>query len=230
MNKAVLATISCSVVPLAPLAAERPNILFIMSDDQGAHAMSCYGSKINSTPNMDAIAKNGVRCNRVYATNPICAPSRACILSGMCSHKKGVVTNVTAFGAFVDIGIHQDGLVHVSELANRFIRDPSEVVKTGDKIKVRVLAVDKARNRVSLTCRSGTSAPRQYAGGPRPQSGAGRGGSSRGGGRSYSSSVCNANRGKIEGLDNEENLLAVGPRMRRSCLEVSGLFPMVSVA
>ena len=143
---------------------------------------------------------------------------------------EGVVTNVTAFGAFVDIGIHQDGLVHVSELADRFIRDPSEVVKTGDKIKVRVLAVDKARNRVSLTCRSGTSAPRQYAGGPRPQSGAGRGGSSRGGGRSYSSSVCNANRGKIEGLDNEENLLAVGPRMRRSCLEVSGLFPMVSVA
>ena len=143
---------------------------------------------------------------------------------------EGVVTNVTAFGAFVDIRIHQDGLVHVSELADRFIRDPSEVVKTGDKIKVRVLAVDKARNRVSLTCRSGTSAPRQYAGGPRPQSGAGRGGSSRGGGRSYSSSVCNANRGKIEGLDNEENLLAVGPRMRRSCLEVSGLFPMVSVA
>ena len=105
---------------------------------------------------------------------------------------EGVVTNVTAFGAFVDIGIHQDGLVHVSELADRFIRDPSEVVKTGDKIKVRVLAVDKARNRVSLTCRSGSSAPRQHAGGSRPQSGAGRGGSSRGGGRSYSSGFsCN---------------------------------------
>ena len=67
---------------------------------------------------------------------------------------EGVVTNVTAFGAFVDIGIHQDGLVHVSELADRFITDPSEVVKTGDKIKVRVIGVDKARNRISLSART----------------------------------------------------------------------------
>ena len=64
------------------------------------------------------------------------------------------VTNVTAFGAFVDIGIHQDGLVHVSELADRFVSDPSEVVKTGDKIKVRVIGVDKARNRISLSART----------------------------------------------------------------------------
>ena len=106
---------------------------------------------------------------------------------------EGVVTNVTAFGAFVDIGIHQDGLVHVSELADRFIRDPSEVVKTGDKIKVRVLAVDKARNRVSLTCRSASAAPRQHAGASRPQSGGYRGGGgNRGGGRNYSSGFsCN---------------------------------------
>ena len=90
MKNALIATVSCSVVPFVHFAAERPNILFIMSDDQGAHAMSCYGSKINSTPNMDAIARNGVRCNRVYATNPICAPSRACILTGMYSHKNGV--------------------------------------------------------------------------------------------------------------------------------------------
>ncbi len=67
---------------------------------------------------------------------------------------EGIVTNVTAFGAFVDIGIHQDGLVHVSELADRFISDPSEVVKTGDKIKVRVIGVDKARNRISLSART----------------------------------------------------------------------------
>ena len=67
---------------------------------------------------------------------------------------EGVVTNVTAFGAFVDIGVHQDGLVHVSELADRFITDPSEVVKTGDKIKVRVIGVDKARNRISLSART----------------------------------------------------------------------------
>ena len=67
---------------------------------------------------------------------------------------EGVVTNVTAFGAFVDIGVHQDGLVHVSELADRFITDPSEVMKTGDKIKVRVIGVDKARNRISLSART----------------------------------------------------------------------------
>ena len=67
---------------------------------------------------------------------------------------EGIVTNVTAFGAFVDIGVHQDGLVHVSELADRFVRDPNEVVKAGDKLKVRVLDVDLARRRISLSARS----------------------------------------------------------------------------
>ena len=67
---------------------------------------------------------------------------------------EGVVTNVTAFGAFVDIGVHQDGLVHVSELSDRFIRDPAEVVKTGDKLKVRVLSVDKARRRIALSAKT----------------------------------------------------------------------------
>jgi len=89
---------------------------------------------------------------------------------------EGIVTNVTAFGAFVDIGVHQDGLVHVSELADRFIRDPAEVVKTGDKLKVRVLSVDKARRRISLSARTqpaaGGSRPRQE--GPRDRDGAGR--------------------------------------------------------
>jgi uncharacterized protein len=67
---------------------------------------------------------------------------------------EGVVTNVTAFGAFVDIGVHQDGLVHVSQLADRFIRDPAEVVKAGDRLKVKVLEVDLARKRISLTARA----------------------------------------------------------------------------
>ena len=67
---------------------------------------------------------------------------------------EGVVTNVTAFGAFVDIGVHQDGLVHVSQLANRFVKDPHEVVHVGDRLKVRVLEVDLARKRISLTARS----------------------------------------------------------------------------
>jgi len=71
---------------------------------------------------------------------------------------EGVVTNVTAFGAFVDIGVHQDGLVHVSELSDRFVRDPSEVVKAGDRIKVRVIGVDRARGRISLSAKSKPSA------------------------------------------------------------------------
>ena len=66
----------------------------------------------------------------------------------------GVVTNVTAFGAFVDVGVHQDGLVHVSQLADRFVKDPNEIVKVGDRVKVTVLAVDLARGRIGLSLRS----------------------------------------------------------------------------
>jgi len=66
---------------------------------------------------------------------------------------EGVVTNVTNFGAFVDIGVHQDGLVHVSALANRFVKDPREVVKAGDVVKVKVLEVDLPRKRIALTMR-----------------------------------------------------------------------------
>ena len=107
---------------------------------------------------------------------------------------EGVVTNVTAFGAFVDIGIHQDGLVHVSEIADRFVRDPSEVVKTGDRIKVRVIGVDKARNRVSLSARTKprpAAGMHQSGGVPRPSGGPRRVGGEHGG-RSYSSGfTCN---------------------------------------
>jgi len=77
---------------------------------------------------------------------------------------EGVVTNVTAFGAFVDVGVHQDGLVHVSQLADRFVQNPSDVVKVGDKLKVRVLEVDLERRRISLTAKRGEALPR---GGPR---------------------------------------------------------------
>ncbi|WP_239080314.1 Tex family protein [Paractinoplanes brasiliensis] len=66
---------------------------------------------------------------------------------------EGVVTNVAAFGAFVDIGVHQDGLVHVSALSNTFVKDPREVVKSGDVVKVRVVEVDEQRKRISLTMR-----------------------------------------------------------------------------
>ena len=99
---------------------------------------------------------------------------------------EGVVSNVAAFGAFVDIGVHQDGLVHISCLADRYVKDPREVVKAGDVVKVRVLEVDVARKRIALTRRlddeipaargamapqaPSRSEPRQHAA-PRPRDG-----------------------------------------------------------
>jgi len=88
---------------------------------------------------------------------------------------EGTVTNVAAFGAFVDIGVHQDGLVHVSQLADRFVKDPHEVVKAGDVVKVRVVEVDVKRKRIALTMRkddggsarpSGDKQPRDQVRGP----------------------------------------------------------------
>jgi protein Tex len=67
---------------------------------------------------------------------------------------EGVVTNVVAFGAFVDVGVHQDGLVHVSQLADRFVRDPADVVQVGQKVAVTVLSVDLERNRIGLSMKS----------------------------------------------------------------------------
>ncbi|MEY2991592.1 MAG: hypothetical protein RI946_986 [Pseudomonadota bacterium] len=93
---------------------------------------------------------------------------------------EGTVTNVAAFGAFVDVGVHQDGLVHVSQLADRFIKDPHDVVKAGDIVRVRVVEVDVARKRIALSMRKDggassdarpapdrKSAPRQNDRGPR---------------------------------------------------------------
>ncbi|QEL64712.1 protein Tex [Oryzomicrobium terrae] len=74
---------------------------------------------------------------------------------------EGVVTNVAAFGAFVDIGVHQDGLVHVSALSNKFVKDPREVVKAGDIVKVKVLEVDIQRQRIALTMRMDDELPRE---------------------------------------------------------------------
>ncbi len=73
---------------------------------------------------------------------------------------EGVVTNVTNFGAFVDIGVHQDGLVHVSALSNRFVKDPAEIVKAGDIVKVKVIEVDLARKRIALSMRLSDEAAR----------------------------------------------------------------------
>jgi uncharacterized protein len=67
---------------------------------------------------------------------------------------EGVVTNVTKFGAFVDIVVHQDGLVHISELSNRFIKDPSEAVKAGQIVKVKVLSADAKSKRITLSMKA----------------------------------------------------------------------------
>ncbi|MGE3228684.1 MAG: Tex family protein [Hyphomicrobium sp.] len=84
---------------------------------------------------------------------------------------EGTVTNVAAFGAFVDIGVHQDGLVHISELADRFVKDPREVVKVGDVVRVRVKEVDVERKRIGLTMRSGAIDHSAASGRPRPDRG-----------------------------------------------------------
>ena len=64
---------------------------------------------------------------------------------------EGMVTNVTRFGAFVDIGVHQDGLIHISQLSNTFVQDPSEVIAVGDVVRVKVLEVDRDRRRIALS-------------------------------------------------------------------------------
>jgi len=95
---------------------------------------------------------------------------------------EGTVSNVAQFGAFVDLGVHQDGLVHVSQLANKFVTDAREVVKTGDIVKVKVLEVDVARKRISLTMKLDAAPARRD--GPRDNKfeGAGPGNRQRGGG------------------------------------------------
>ena len=94
---------------------------------------------------------------------------------------EGVVSNVAAFGAFVDIGVHQDGLVHISALSDTYVKDPRDVVKAGDVVKVRVLEVDVARKRIALTRRLDDSVPAPRP--PREERGAGRDAAPRGGDR-----------------------------------------------
>jgi len=93
---------------------------------------------------------------------------------------EGVVTNVAAFGAFVDVGVHQDGLVHVSALSATFVKDPRDVVKPGDVVRVKVLAVDVPRNRISLTLRLDDEVAAQAVDASRDRQ---RGGQPRRGGR-----------------------------------------------
>jgi uncharacterized protein len=77
----------------------------------------------------------------------------------------GIVTNVAAFGAFVDVGVHQDGLVHVSELSDHFVKNPADVVKVQQKVMVTVISVDLDRNRIALSLKTKPAAPLQSQGG-----------------------------------------------------------------
>jgi uncharacterized protein len=92
---------------------------------------------------------------------------------------EGTVSNVAAFGAFIDLGVHQDGLVHVSQLSNKFVSDAREVVKTGDIVKVRVVEVDVARKRIGLTMKLGDAIPQRGAPGENRFQGAAAGQRSR---------------------------------------------------
>src|SRR6476661_8383440 len=80
-----------SILFAVPAATDsRPNIIFIMSDDHAAHAISAYGSRVNQTPNIDRLAREGMLLRNVFVTNSICTPSRAAILTGQYSHLNGV--------------------------------------------------------------------------------------------------------------------------------------------
>ncbi len=122
---------------------------------------------------------------------------------------EGTVTNVTNFGAFVDIGVHQDGLVHVSQLADRFVDDPHTVVKAGDIVKVRVVEVDIARKRIGLTMRKDSADARESVrerqadrGGNRNQGGGRPGGGNRPGGSTRGSKPRGDGRGGNKPADN----------------------------
>ena len=78
--------------PAGPGTGRRPNIVFLLSDDHAAHAIGTYGSVVNRTPHIDAVASAGVRLDNLFATNSLCAPSRASILTGTYSHVNGVTT------------------------------------------------------------------------------------------------------------------------------------------
>ncbi|MGJ8649657.1 MAG: Tex family protein [Opitutaceae bacterium] len=106
---------------------------------------------------------------------------------------QGIVTNVTAFGAFVDVGVHQDGLVHISQLADSFVDDPNKIVKVGDTVKVTVTEIDLQRNRIALSMKAQpeiggkkerTGAPKSRSNGPRQN---GNGGNNRGSNNDFGS-------------------------------------------
>ncbi len=129
---------------------------------------------------------------------------------------EGVVTNVAAFGAFVDIGVHQDGLVHVSAMSHNFVKDPREVVKSGDVVKVKVLEVDVARQRIGLSLRLDDEPGTATKGdGGRGRGQGGRGGQDRGGQRQNG-------QGKQQGQGRQQNQGRNQGNQRRNAPAPSG--------
>jgi len=97
LGMASIAVTGQAKILLGQAPAKKPNILFIMTDDHASHALSCYGSRVNTTPHMDRIAKEGIRFDNCFCTNGICAPSRAVILTGKHSHLNGIRDNAHPF-------------------------------------------------------------------------------------------------------------------------------------
>ena len=95
-SRLIVACFASVLAAVPTVAADRPNILFIMTDDHAAHAIGAYGSRVNRTPNLDRLAREGAMLRNVFATNSICTPSRAAILTGQYSH----VSGVTVFNRF----------------------------------------------------------------------------------------------------------------------------------
>ena len=97
MGMSFLAVPGCKSPKRVKASRKKPNILFIMTDDHASHAISIYGSLINKTPNIDRLAKEGMRFDNCFCTNSICAPSRAVILTGKHSHLNGIRDNSSRF-------------------------------------------------------------------------------------------------------------------------------------
>ena len=97
LKQAALTGLGLAGIAPAATVGERPNLLFIMSDDHASHALSCYGSRINTTPHLDRLATEGMRFDNCFCTNSICGPSRAVILTGKYSHRNGFYNNGNTF-------------------------------------------------------------------------------------------------------------------------------------
>ncbi|MCV6625147.1 MAG: S1 RNA-binding domain-containing protein, partial [Cellvibrionaceae bacterium] len=129
---------------------------------------------------------------------------------------EGTVTNVTNFGAFVDVGVHQDGLVHISALSNTFVKDPREVVKAGDIVKVKVMEVDVPRKRIGLSMRMDDT-PGEKTSGPGSANKRGRGRPDRASAqRSFGDNNSGGGRGSAKGGGQQGGMGSMGALLQQA--------------